>query len=109
MDSRLEERLERIQSALERLRESEKIFLTLEANRKAMFSQLFLKAQGKSVAEKEANAYASADWINFMTAHVDAESDFNSDRRLYELRLKAYDAEHLTLKTEAPVIRKQGA
>jgi hypothetical protein len=30
-------------------------------------------------------------------------------RRLYELKLKAYDAEHLTLKTEAPAIGRQGA
>lgn len=109
MDDRLYKRLEKIESSIEDLREAERAFLELEANRKVLYSQLFLKAEGKNVAEREAAAYASDDWIKFMAGHVEAESAFNHERRMYELRLKAYDAEHLTFKNEAPVIRRQGA
>lgn len=107
MDDRLFKRLEKIESSIELLRDAEHTFLTLEANRKVLAAQLYLKAEGKNVAEKEANAYATLDWRNFAAAHVDAETNFNRERRMYELRLKAYDAEHLTFKNEAPVIKRQ--
>lgn len=108
MDDRLFKRLEKIEQSIELLRQSEKIFLQLEANKKPLFSQLFLKADGKNNAEKEAAAYDSKDWRDYANGLVIAEVDFNYQRRLYELRLKAYDAEHLTLKTETPVIKRQG-
>lgn len=107
MDTRLNERLEKVADQIEILKEAESMFLALEANRKVMFSQIYLKAEGKNVAEKEANTYASDDWISFCSGHVVAESAYNHERRRYELMLKAYDAEHLTLKTETPVIRRQ--
>jgi hypothetical protein len=109
MDDRLYKRLEKIEQSIDELRDVEKRFLALEANRKPLYSQLFLKAEGKNIAEREAEAYNSKDWRDFAAALVDAESDFNHERRMYELRLKAYDAEHLTLKTEVPVIKRQGA
>lgn len=109
MDDRLFKRLEKIEQSIGEMREVERIFLELEANKKPLFSQLFLKADGKNNAEKEATAYDSRDWRGFIAGLVQAESDFNHARRMYELRLKAYDAEHLTLKTETPVIKRQGA
>ncbi len=107
MDTRLEERLNSLADQIERLRLVEAKFLLLDAHRKPMYSQLYLKADGKNVAEKEANAYHSKDWRDFVAGLVNAESDYNNERRRYELQLKAYDAEHLTLKTEAPVIKRQ--
>lgn len=107
MDDRLYKRLEKIEESIDNLREVEKQFLTLEANKKALYSELFLRAEGKNVAEKEATAYSSKAWRDFSAGLVAAESDFNHERRMYELRLKAYDAEHLTLKTETPVIKRQ--
>lgn len=107
MDSRLEERLTKVSVQIDKLRETERVFLTLEANRKVMAAQLYLRAEGKSVAEKEANVYASESWTAFIAGHVEAESAYNHERRRYELMLKAYDAEHLTLKTETPAIRRQ--
>lgn len=109
MDARLEERLSALADQIDKLRLVETEFLLVEANRKPLYSQLFLKAEGKNVAEKEANAYNSKDWRNFAAGLVQVESAFNHERRRYELQLKAYDAEHLTLKTEAPVIKRQGA
>lgn len=109
MDDRLFKRLEKIEESIDKLRQVETEFLQLEAHKKVLYSQLFLKAKGKNVAEKEAEAYDSQDWRDFADGLVRAESAFNYERRMYELRLKAYDAEHLTLKTETPVIKRQGA
>jgi len=107
MDSRLDERLNALADQIDLLREVETAFLLLEASKKPLYSQLFLKAEGKNVAEKEANAYNSKDWRDFAAGLVEAESAFNHERRRYELKLKAYDAEHLSLKTETPVIKRQ--
>lgn len=109
MDSRLNDRLEKLADQIDKLREVERVFLELDANRKPLYSQLFLHAEGKNIAEREALAYNSRDWRDFTAGLVEAESAFNHERRRYELQLKAYDAEHLTLKTEVPVIRRQGA
>jgi hypothetical protein len=107
MDDRLYVRLEKIEESIETLRKVERAFLMLEANKKVLAAQLYLKAEGKNVAEKEAQAFSTNDWINFSKGLAEAESAFNHERRMYELRLKAYDAEHLTLKTETPAIRRQ--
>lgn len=109
MDSRLYKRLEKLEAQIERLRIKERAFLQLDAHKKVLAAHLFIGADGKNVAEREANVFASDDWQDFIEGHVEAESAFNHERRRYELQLKAYDAEHLTLKTEVPVIKRQGA
>jgi hypothetical protein len=109
MDAALKDRLLKIGEQIDKLRVVEKEFLYLEAHKKVMFSGLYLAAEGKNVAEKEANAYASQDWVNFIDGHAEKEAAYNYERRMYELRLKAYDAAHLTLKTETPAISRQGA
>lgn len=107
MDTRLDERLISIADQIDELREAERTFLDLEAHKKVLAAQLYLKAEGKNVAEKEANVYASDAWIHFSKGLVSAETAYNHERRMYELKLKAFDAEYLTMKTEAPAIRRQ--
>jgi hypothetical protein len=107
MDTRLEERLTKLSEQIDRLKKAELSFLTLDAHKKVMAAQLFIQADGKNVAEREANVYSSQAWKDFAAGLVEAESAFNHERRRYELQLKAYDAEHLSLKTETPVIRRQ--
>jgi hypothetical protein len=107
VDSRLNERLEKLADQIDLLKEIESTFLELDAHKKVLYSQLFLKTDGKNIAEREAQVYASADWVNYVNGLIQAESALNHERRRYELKLKAYDAEHLTLKTEVPVIRRQ--
>lgn len=107
MDLKLRNKLNQIEEHLAVLKTAESHFLYLDAHRKVLAAQLFLKADGKNVAEKEAQVYASSDWIEFSKGHAQAESDFNHQRRVHELLLKKYDGEHLSLKTEAPVIRRQ--
>lgn len=109
MDDRLRKRLEKLEAQIDKLREAEAKFLALDAHKRPLYSKLFLGAEGKNVAEREAQAYNSKEWRDFSAGHVEAESEYLYERRRYELQLKAYDAEHLTLKTESPVIKRQGA
>lgn len=109
MDAKLRMRLERLEEQHAKLCPIVDKVRELEANEKPLFSKLFLAADGKSVAEREAQAYASQDWIDFAQALAHAKSEFINEMRWFEIRQKAYDAEHLTLKTEVPVIKRQGA
>lgn len=107
IDDRLLRRLDIIEKYLATLTDAEETYLELEANRKITWAQLYLKTAGKNVAEREAMVYASDDWRDFMAGHVSAESKFNHAKREYELRLKAYDACHLSVKNELPAIKRQ--
>lgn len=109
MDARLYKRLKRIEEHLETLWITEKEFLYLDAHKKVLFAELYRSVDGKSVADKEAAAYASDDWRDFIRGLSEKEAQYNAEKRRYELLIKAYDAEHLTLKTEHPVINRQGA
>lgn len=106
MDSRLKERLEKLATRIEKLKSIEREALFLDAHKKVMFSQLYLKAHGKNVAEKEANVYASQEWIEFINGYVEAQTAYNEAKRLYELNMNAYLAEHATYKVEASAIQK---
>jgi hypothetical protein len=108
MDARLNERLEKLADHIDELKDVEGTYLELDAHKKVLFAQLYLKADGKNVAERESQVYASRDWINFANGLVNAETELNHARRRYELKLKAFDAEYLSLKTETPVIRRHG-
>lgn len=107
IDKVLLERLYRIEQRISILREKEEKYLHLEAHKKVVFANLYISAHGKSIAEKENNAYASDEWKNFAEAHAIAFADYNQARREHELSIKAYDAAHLTLKTESPIIKRQ--
>lgn len=97
----------KVEKQIELLRDAEGVFLSLDAHKKVLAAQLYLSAEGKNVAEKEAVVYASSEWTAFAKAHAEAESNLNHEKRRYELKLKAYDAEHLSFKNEAPAIRRQ--
>ncbi len=107
MDVRLNKKLMDIEKHLDRLRLTEEAFLFLEAHSEVLPAQLFVKAEGRSIADKEAQVYSSQAWIDFSRAHAQAKSDFNHARRQYELLLKKFDGAYLSLKTETPVIRRQ--
>lgn len=107
MDDRLLKRINRAEDQSKDLREAERKALGLEGNEKAMYSQLFIKADGKTVEERKANAYASEDWKNFVGGLVEAQVERNYAKRLYDLRVKAIDCEYLTMKTESPIINRQ--
>ncbi len=108
MDSNLRKRLDRLEEQHEKLIPIIQRLKELEHAEKPLWAKLYLGTKG-TVAEREAQVYASDDWINFSKALHDAKSDFINEMRFFEIRQKAYDAEHLSLKVEVPVIKRQGA
>ncbi len=109
IDSLLSERLNALNAQNDVLRAAEGLFLELDANKKALLAKLTIDAQGKSFAEREAIALSSKDWANFRAAHVQAETDFNFEKRRFSILESAYLAAHATFKNEEQIIRKAGA
>ncbi len=106
LDSNLRERLNRLEEQHEKLVPIIALLKELEGNEKTLWAKLYLQTSG-TVAEREARVYSSDDWINFSKALQSAKSDFINEMRFFEIRQKAYDAEHLSLKVETPVIKRQ--
>lgn len=104
MDSTLAQRLTNLARQITRLEKVERESLIIDSQEKTIFSELFLKQQTGSIAEKEARVYASKEWIEFARGQVAAKVEYNKAKRLYELQDKAYLAEHLTYKVESAAI-----
>lgn len=109
MDDRLKEKLERWHSRIEQVKVAELVCLQLDASEKPMFSQLLLKAEGRTVAEREAMAYASQEWQDFARGLAEARSAYNNARRMLELAQAAFQAEYGTFKIEADAIKRGAA
>lgn len=108
MDDRLLERLNKINTQIDELKIIEKQFLHLSAHEKILYARLFLRTKGHGNNEdRKSEVMASQDWIDFAEGLVEAEANYQEARRRYELKLKAYDAEHLTFKNENPAIKRQ--
>lgn len=109
MDAILKDRLKRLWEQNDVLKAAEAQYLELEANKKPMLAQLTLAQEGKSFAEREARAYASADWKQFCAGLVVAESTFNFEKRKFSILENAFFAAHSTFKLDERSIRKKGA
>ncbi len=106
MDQRLEARLKKWHQQIDKLAELELNYLNLDASEKAFFAALFLKQEGKSIAEREYKVYALPEWAAFKDGLVIAKSGYNKERRVLELKMKAYEAEYITMKVEYDAIKK---
>jgi hypothetical protein len=104
--SPITERLYKWHDQINVLRSIEEKFFILEASEKTFFSELYLEADGKNVAEKEAKVYASYKWKEFAKGLAISKSMYNHEKRTLELKIKAYEAEYLNAKLEAEAIRK---
>lgn len=102
----LEERLKRWHEQLERLKAIEGKFLTLKASKESFYSDLFLKAEGKSIAEREAIVYGSEAWKQFADGLAASQTEYNHELRSLELKQKAYEAEYLITKLDAEAIKR---
>lgn len=106
MDQRLHDRLTAWHSHIEVLEKAELAFLTLEANEKPMYSSLFLRAEGKTSAEREARAYDSQEWRDFTAGLVHAKADYLKKKRLLELKQSAFNAEYLGAKNQGEAVQR---
>lgn len=106
MDNHLKDRLASIAKQIEVLAKVENDYLVLEAHSDVLYAEMFRKSSKSSVADREAEVYDSPTWINFSRGLAEAHARFNKERRNYELKMKAYDAEHLTYKVENQAIKR---
>lgn len=106
MDDKLNQRLQSWYRQVEKITNVEQRYFELDAQEKSLYSQLFLKAEAKTVAEKEALAYASEDWINYKKGLAELKSGYNREKRILDVRQKAYEAEYLTYKIEADAVKR---
>lgn len=106
MDVQLKRTLHAWHDQIEKLRQVEEKYLQIAASEKTMYSQLFLKAEGKTVADKEASVYTSKDWVDFARGFAAAKVEYNFCRRELDLKQKAFDAAYLSCKQEHEAIKK---
>ncbi len=108
MDRTLADRLNELNKANDALADAEANYLTLHANKDHLLARLTTKAEGKSHSERETNALASQDWIDFATGLAAAEATYQKMRRRFSILEKAYLAEHASFTREAKLINRQG-
>jgi len=80
MNIDLQKRLEAIYAIISDLKKSEEEYFLLEAHKDVLFSGLFSQSLAK------------------------AHAAYNEMRRKYELRMKAFDAEYLSVKIDGQII-----
>lgn len=110
MDDKLRKRLQKIEAHIEVVYGAEERYLTLDAAKDHTLAVLMAKVDATlsgSQAAREMHAKASSEWKAFTEALALAEARFHRERHIMDLKLKAYDAEHLSLKVESPVIKRQ--
>jgi hypothetical protein len=108
MDARLHSRIIAAEVFLPQLEQLELEAGVIEVELKALEAHLFLEAEG-SVDVRKAKVKVHPEWKAQAQRLVEAQTKANNAKRIHEINLKKYDAEHLTLKTEVPVIKRQGA
>lgn len=106
MDARLNDRLTRWHDQITAVEKAERTCLMLEAQEKPMWSKLFLSAQGKTVAEREALAYAHPDWKILQDGLIEARVVYGRERRILELKQAAFQSEYLGAKHESEAIAR---
>lgn len=106
MDSRLQERLGKWHKQIDTVKDIEDQYFAYEATEKSLESDLFLVAEGSSIQERMSKVHSSSEWKDFKKKHAELKTEYNSARRQLELKIKAYEAEYLTMKLEAEAVQK---
>ena len=106
MDGQLQKALESWHEHLPVVYEAEELYHNCIASEKHLFSNLFLAQDGKSIAEREAKAYASKEWKHFADGLAEATVRRNASKRQLDLKIKQYEAVYLSAKLEAEAIRR---
>lgn len=109
MDSILHKRLEKFQKQIDALAEVEGSYRTLDAAKENQLAKLMMGAPKEltSDAAKKAWAYATETWSTFKTGLAIAETEYNKQKHILELKRHAYQSEYLTLKLDSESIKKQ--
>lgn len=94
----LQARLTKLREFNQSKKRAESIFRQAEAGKKPFFAQLFLKTEGKSIAEREYKVYASLEWKGYSLQLADAETEYNYRDLELQIQMNAYYAELNTFK-----------
>jgi len=105
MDRTLHEKLTGWHKQIEIVRKAEEKYFLLEASEKGLAAKLFAKSTGNNAKERESNALNCYDWNTFKKGLALAKSKYNHEKRILELKMKAYESEHATYKLEGQAIR----
>lgn len=89
------------------LRQIEGEYNLKEAERKPLEATLFLSFDG-SVAKREARAYASIEYQDFMRELAALQTRFHFEKRRFSILESAYLAEHASFNREAKLINRHG-
>jgi len=109
MDDRLRKRLESVSRQLEIMYQAEETFLSLDGAYEHHLACLFRDVDPSitAAAAREKAAKATTQYKEFCEALALAKARFHREKHILDLKMKAYDAEHLTMKVEAPIIKRQ--
>lgn len=107
MDSRLVKRLQSIEAQIDVLYKAEEFYLSLDAAKDHQLATLTAKSDAPSQVAKDMSAKATKEWLTFRQGLATSEAEFHKQKHLLDLKMKAYDGEHLSLKVESPVIGRQ--
>ncbi len=106
MDRELADRLNNLNAQNDRMKQAEGEYRFKEAERKSFEAGLILSSTGKSHAEKSTQAQADQRWHEFQTDLAQLETEFNFQRRRYDILMNAFYAELNTFKREDELIKK---
>jgi DNA-binding transcriptional regulator GbsR (MarR family) len=84
-------------------------FFAKKAMKRNLEARLVKGAQGSTAKEREMNAFATEEWLNFETELNRLEAIYDFQRDKLEVLNKEYQAQYLELKDNASVIRKSSA
>lgn len=106
MDSVLHERLSHLSTQNDRLKQAEGEYRLKEAQKKSLEADLYLKSEGKNVAEREAKSYSSEEWKSFSRELSELQTKYNFESRRFEILMNAYYGELNTFKRDETLIKK---
>ena len=106
MDSRLQERLGKWHKQIDTVKDIKDQYFAYEATEKSLESDLFLVAEGSSIQERMSKVHSSSEWKDFKKKHAELKTEYNKERRMLELKIKAFEACYLTYKLEYDAIKK---
>lgn len=106
MDYRLKSRLEKWHEAIDDLEKIEENFFVIEATEEALEGRLLLLSEGKNNELRMAVVHNNPDWLNFKLGQAIVKANYLKLKRELELKIKAYEAEYLEVKTESEAIKK---
>lgn len=106
LDRELAERLNNLSAQNEALTKARGAYLLKEAERKHFEAALVNEMQGKSHAERLAQAQATQHWRMFQVELAKLETEFEFQKLRYDILDKAFQAEYLSAKLDADTIKR---